>query len=180
MPDLEFRAGLELRAAAGRRLVGIAVPYNTEADIGGAFREVIRSGAFAQSLSSGADVLALMDHDGGRLLGRVKSGSLMLTDTARGLGFTLELPDTQAGRDVAELARRGDLGGCSVGMIVREQEWPASDRREIRSADLAEISIVSTHPAYPDTVVALRSRDASALARKLLNPAGRKRYLETL
>jgi HK97 family phage prohead protease len=179
MTDLEFRAGLELRAAAGRRLEGLAMPYGSEADLG-AFREVVRAGAFAGTVASGADVLALQDHDGGCLLGRVRSKTLMLTDTPRGLSFTLQLPDTQAGRDVAALAERNDLGGVSVGMRVIDQTWPESDRREIRAAELVEISIVSTFAAYPDTTVALRSRDASALVRRLLSPAARRRFLETL
>ena len=56
---------LELRAA-GRRLEGYAAVFDTEAQIGG-FSETIRAGAFRAALASGADVLALVDHDPGRL-----------------------------------------------------------------------------------------------------------------
>lgn len=145
---------IELRTK-GRRLVGYAATFNTETHIGGAFIETIAPGAFAASLASGSDVLALVDHDPGRVLGRTRSKTLRLAEDARGLTFDLELPNTQAGRDVLALAERGDLGGMSFGF--RAIEAPRhGDRRELRRVELFEISVVSAWPAYPETEVQAR------------------------
>ena len=146
----------ELRAA-GRELVGHAAVWDSPARIG-AFVETVKRGAFARTLASGADVACLVDHDGGRLLGRTASGTLHLAEDGRGLAFTVRVPQTSLGDDVLELARRGDLGGASFGFTVPPggDAWPAADRRELRSVALAEVSIVSFRPAYAGTSVAAR------------------------
>lgn len=152
--DIERRAFTELRAT-GRRIEGYAATFGAEARIG-AFVETIAAGAFRASLAG--DVLAMLDHDPGKVLGRTRSGTLRLTEDARGLSFSLDLPDTQAGRDVLELAARGDLGGMSFGFTVPVggEAWDG-DRRTLRTVDLKEISVVSAWPAYPDTSLALRA-----------------------
>jgi HK97 family phage prohead protease len=154
-PSLERRAAVELRAN-GRRLEGYAATFGSEARIG-SITEVIEPGAFRSSL--GGDILALMDHDPARVLGRTRSGTLRLTEDGKGLAFSLDLPDTQAGRDVLELAQRSDLGGMSFGFHVPAggERWNG-ERRSLISVDLREISVVSAHPAYPDTSLALRAR----------------------
>ena len=114
---IERRAAVEVRAASGRRLVGLAAPFNSPTQIGG-FREVILPGSFRASLASGADVRALVDHDDDKLLGRTRSGTLRLAETGKGLEFELDVPDTQLGRDTLTMAQRGDLSGCSFGFIV--------------------------------------------------------------
>src|SRR5690606_31412235 len=103
---------VEIRAK-GRRLEGYAATFNNPADIGGRFVETIAPGAFATSLRAKGDILALVDHDPGRVLARTRSGTLRLAEDARGLAFDLDVPDTSAGRDVLALAERGDLGGMS-------------------------------------------------------------------
>lgn len=161
---MEKRASHEIRTN-GRRIEGYAATFNTEARIG-AFVEVIAPGAFAGAL--GGDILALLDHDPGKVLGRTRSGSLRLMEDRKGLAFSLDLPDTAAGRDVLALAERGDLGGMSFGFTVAKggEAW-TGERRTLRSVSLKEISVVSAWPAYPDTEIALRSRfDASDAERR--------------
>lgn len=171
---LEVRAAAELRAA-GRKLEGYAAVFDSPAPIGG-FTEVIRPGAFRVSLlTPGRDVLALVDHDPGRLLARTNSGTLRLGEDGKGLAFSLDVPDTQLGHDVLALAQRGDLGGCSFGFRVQDEGWPARDRRELRAVDLIEISIVHAFPAYSDTSVQARMRGAEADTIRR-----RRRYLESL
>lgn len=155
--DIERRAALDVKAS-GRKLTGYVARFDSEARIG-SFTEVIRRGAFRASLDSGADILALADHDPRAVLGRTRTGTLELREDADGLAFTLTLPDTQAGRDLAALAERGDLGGCSFGFTVKPdgEHWEGN-RRELRAVDLREVSIVQSWPAYPDTSVALRNR----------------------
>ncbi|MGE0417563.1 MAG: HK97 family phage prohead protease [Acetobacteraceae bacterium] len=153
----ELRSGVELRAAAGRRLEGYAAVFGSEARIGG-FAETIRPGAFQAVLASGKDVLALVDHDPARLLGRTGSGTLRLSEDARGLAFSLDLPDTQLGRDILALAERRDLGGMSFSFRAIDEAWPTSTRRELRAVDLLEISVVQAFPAYDQTTVSARAR----------------------
>jgi len=156
--NLELRrAPVEVRVA-GRKLEGYAAVFGTETRIG-PFTEIVMPGAFSATPASGADVLALMDHDPRQLLGRTRSGTLTISEDQKGLAFSLDVPDTQAGRDALALATRGDLGGMSFGFLVPKggDAW-ADDRRELRSVDLKEISVVSSWPAYEGTVVSARSR----------------------
>jgi HK97 family phage prohead protease len=173
----EFRAVAELRTAEGRKLIGYAAVFNSPARIGG-FMETIKPGAFRASLSRPeADVLALVDHDVGRLLARTRSGTLRLEEDARGLRFDLDIPDTQLGHDVLALAQRGDLGGASIGFRPVDEAWPARDQRELRALDLVEISIVHAHPAYAETSVAARA----SLSRLNTSPSQRRRrFLDML
>ena len=171
-PDIERRAVTELRRA-GRRLEGRVANFGTETRVGD-FTEVIAPGAFGAGLGAGKDIVALVDHDPGKLLARTKSGTLRLTEDAKGLAFSLDLPETQAGKDVLALAERGDLGGMSFGFTVPKggERW-SGRRRELTKIELREISVVSTWPAYPDTTVAARARVPPRLARA-------RRYLETI
>lgn len=168
MTPAKFPDGTERRAspievrAAARKLEGYAAVYGVPARLG-RFTESIRAGAFTATLAAGKDVLALLDHDPARLLGRTSSGTLRLTEDTRGLAFSLDLPDTTLGRDVLALAERRDLGGMSFGFRVTDEAWPAPDRRELRAVELAEISIVQAFPAYEQTSVQARMRTASVL-----------------
>jgi len=139
----------------GRQLIGVAAPYCAETRIND-FREVIAAGAFTRTLSEQRDILALADHDPTRVLGRTKSGTLALRETAQGLEYTLTLPDTSVGNDIRELAQRGDIGGVSMGFRAVRDSW-SGDLRTLHEVELHEISIVSAHPAYADTTVTLRS-----------------------
>jgi HK97 family phage prohead protease len=169
---IERRASLELRAK-GRRLEGYAAVFGKEARIA-TFREVIAPGAFRASLAAGNDVLALVDHDAGRVLGRTRSGTLRLEENGNGLAFDLQMPDTTLGRDVLALAERGDLGGMSFGFTVPDggDRWE-SDLRTLTRVNLAEISVVHAWPAYDATTVTARSRSPARLALARL-------YMETV
>ena len=143
----------------GRKLEGYAATFDLPADIGGRFIESISPGAFSLSLATSPDILALVDHDPGRVLARTRSGSLRLSEDDIGLHFSLDVPDTSAGRDVLTLAERGDLGGMSFGFTAFD-EHREGDRRELRGIELHEISVVQAWPAYDGTVVQARSRIA--------------------
>ncbi|TVR06365.1 MAG: HK97 family phage prohead protease [Salinarimonadaceae bacterium] len=176
MAERERRSvALEVRSK-GRRLEGYAALFDVEARIG-PIREKIAPGAFAASLASGADILALADHDPARVLARTRSGSLRLSEDSRGLAFDLAIPETQAGRDILALAERSDLGGMSFGFQVPAggEEW-VGELRTIRAAELFEISVVSAWPAYEGTTITARSRQIALPPRLALA----SRYLEIL
>ena len=79
--------------------------------------------------------------------------------------------------ELDELAERGDLGGMSFGFRVPKggERWDG-EHRTLLTVELAEVSVVSSWPAYEGTHVEARSRVA-VLPVKL---ALAKRYLETL
>lgn len=162
--NLERRATAELRAS-GRRLVGYVARFGSEARID-SFVETIAPGAFAKTLASGRDVLALADHDPKAVLGRTKTGTLTLREDAEGLAYELALPDTQHGRDLLTLAERGDLGGMSFGFHVPDggDHWNGN-HRELRSVELHEVSVVQSWPAYGQTSISLRSREGAHFER---------------
>lgn len=169
-------APLEIRAQ-GRRLAGYAALFGVRATISGAFTEEIAPAAFSAALA-GSDILALADHDPGRLLARTRSKTLRLAEDSKGLSFDLDLPPTSVGSDVLALAERGDLGGMSFGFRIPDggETW-TRDHRTLTTIDLMEISVVSAWPAYEGTIVNARSKVTSTILFRLELA---RRYLETL
>jgi hypothetical protein len=162
--ERRFFKAAELRASPSGGLKGIAAPYNELSEDLGGFRERIIPGAFSRCLNEGADVRCLFNHDADMILGRTKSGTLRLSEHAQGLYFDCDLPDTQAGRDVRESVKRGDISQCSFGFTVRGQNWLESGTiRELVDVDLYDVSPV-TFAAYPQTSVSARQQiEPSAL-----------------
>jgi HK97 family phage prohead protease len=116
-------------------------------------REIVKPGAFAQSLASSDDVLARFDHD--TILGRTSNGTLKLSEDRIGLHYEIDPPDTQAARDLIELIRRGDISSASFAFIARPggESWRYADSRairELRDVQLLDVSVV-TQPQYKGT-----------------------------
>jgi len=157
---LEIRSNGSL-TGKGKTLSGYCAVFNSQANLGD-FDEVIRPGAFAKTLATGTNIRALSNHDVHALVGTTKSGTLQLREDSHGLAFTLSLPNTSHGNDLAELVQRGDVAGCSFGFRVA----PGGDRweqrgkqmvRELLDVELIEVTLTS-NPAYQDTTIAIRSR----------------------
>jgi hypothetical protein len=168
---IERRASLELRAA-GRKLEGYAAVFNQSTRILD-FTETIAPGAFTDTLRENKDILALVDHDASKLLGRTAAGTLKLSQDSKGLAFQIDTPDTTLAKDMRALAERGDIGGASFAFTVRNngEVWSGSNR-ELRSLNLFEISVIQSWPAYPGTTVIARARPGSGTGMI-------SRYLET-
>lgn len=138
---------------------GYAAVYDMWSEDLGGFREIIRPGAFTNSLQRGDDVRALIDHDSSRIIGRTKSGTLSIRDTRKGLRVEIRPPDTASGRDLVTSIKRGDLDGMSFAFRTVSDRWGTENEeavRELLEADLRDVSVVA-FPAYPQTEVALRS-----------------------
>lgn len=159
--EIEIRSHGGLRAISAGKVGGHAAVFNREsADLGG-FVEVIRSGAFAESLRRGRNIRALYHHNDLSLLGTTQAGTLRLREDDTGLAFEVDLPDTSYGNDVGVLVDRGDIAGCSFGFRVPaggdrwEQRGGGKFLRELVNVELIEVTL--THdPAYRDTSVARR------------------------
>jgi Caudovirus prohead serine protease len=72
----------------------------------------------------------------------------------------LDLPDTQSGRDLAVLSKRGTVRGVSFAFTQMRDSWHLDGGQRIRTVhEVVGIKDISpTHrPAYPDTTLAIRS-----------------------
>lgn len=155
-------------------------------------REVVRRGAFARAIAESQDVTANIGHDDQVLLGRTASGTVRLREDAVGLAVEIDLPDTQHGRDVATLVRRGDLRGMSFAFVPapggeRTVTTRLEDGRddlfgELLDVDLFDVSVVS-RPAYEATDVGVRASALEAAHRSKAREAWiapRRQKLEAL
>ena len=168
----EFRA-TRAAGATGTTIVGYAAKYNVVSEDLGGFREILLPGCF--DLANSLDIICNVDHDDRKMLGRTTSGTLTVETDSIGLKFRCLVPDTTVGRDVCEQLRPrgnkkiGDLSGCSFAFDTQpdSDEWDLLDntplRKVVRGALVFDVALV-THPAYPNTEVALRSLAAHRLA----------------
>ena len=104
-------------------IVGCAASYNVlSGDVGG-FRERLAPGCFSRALREEQDVRCLFNHSADKILGRVSSGTLKLSDSPKGLMFRCKLdPNQQAHRDLHASIKRGDVSGCSFPLLYRTAE----------------------------------------------------------
>lgn len=153
-PDFEVRESQN----GPPKLVGYVMVFDSESNPIGDFVERLDSDA---EIKYDKDVLALMDHDRTKLLGRRSAGTMTIRKDAKGVRVSIIPPDTQLGRDVVELVRRGDLKHMSVGMrVIKDQFIRDFSRnlyvRHLKGIQIREASIV-TVPAYDETQIAVRS-----------------------
>jgi len=142
---------------------GYAAVIGKRTDIGW-FTEEIAAGAFDDAMND--DARALFNHDQNYVLGRQSAGTLKLTLDKNGLRDEIFPPDSRA--DVVESIERGDVDGQSFGFTVKEDKWEwASEggldkdhRTILKVGRLYDVGPV-TFPAYTDTTVAARSKDAA-------------------
>lgn len=139
--------------------IGLGIVYGKRSQNLGGFQEVVRAGAAKKTILE-ADVRALLNHDPNLLLGRKGAGTLRLEETDDGVRYEIDLPNTSAGRDAAELLRRGDLIGSSMGFRAIGDEWGETEDgfplRTLTEIALRDIGPV-TFPAYTDTDATLQT-----------------------
>lgn len=142
-----------------KKIEGYAAVFNQLSEDLGGFREMIKPGAFTKTLKT-ADVRALWDHNADFPLGRLKAGTLDLSEDSKGLKFTIVPPDTQYARDLLVSIERGDVDQMSFGFFTVTDEWNQQDKEYIRTLIEVELFDVSpvTFPAYPQTSAAVRSK----------------------
>jgi HK97 family phage prohead protease len=152
-----------------RYIEGYAIIFNQRSKLirewGETFYEVIEPTAPDNVLrDAGINVIATVDHDRQKMLGRTKSGTLQLIKEERGLKYRIELPDTTLGNDMAEMIARGDYFESSFIFTIAEKGY-----RYDRSGDIPiryisdfermyDVAIV-IDGAYANTAVTLRSQE---------------------
>jgi HK97 family phage prohead protease len=147
-----------MKGGGGNTLTGSIAVFNSLSEDLGGFRELLAPGCFTSSLKG--DIRALVNHSTSACVGRTTAGTLRLTQDEHGLQFECDLPDTTAARDLKVSCERGDVTGCSFGFICKDDDWAVTDQETIRTvkdAELFEVSVGVTFPAYEDSHAQLRS-----------------------
>lgn len=130
------------------------------------FIEKIERGAFSRSLRSRNDIKLLWNHDTSQVLGSTRAKTLTLVEDDRGLKVRGVLPNTTAGRDAAELLRRGDVDAMSFGFTTIRDAWNAEGtERTLKAVRLHEVSIVA-FPAYTGTAGTTSVRNLEKVAER--------------
>jgi uncharacterized protein len=117
------------------RFAGYAAVFDRP-DRGG---DVVRKGAFAESLKRASEVPLLWQHKAGAVVGRIEH----LSEDRHGLRVIASVRDARAAR----LLDAKKVDGLSFGYRVREANSDGG-LRELVELDLVEISLVA-HPMQP-------------------------------
>ena len=141
-------------------LAGYAAVFNKRSQNLGGFIEQVDPGAFNKTLNDGGEVLARYNHEDNYLLGTLGAETLRLAVDGTGLHYEVDLPDTSYGRDIATLAKRGDLSKSSFAFRTISDSWGYTDDdfllRTLKEVQLLDVAPV-VNPAYRDTSTGLRS-----------------------
>lgn len=163
--QIEFRSyPIELRIDDSDdkpKISGYAALFNQlSVDLGG-FREQIKRGAFAKTIKE-SDIIATRNHNRSLLLGRNKSGTLILEEDRKGLKMEIDPPDTTYTKDLIVSMEREDINQCSFAFKVIEDHWNNEDKnnviRTLKQVELRDVTI-ATGPAYPQTKAQYRSME---------------------
>lgn len=147
---------------------GYFAVFNSNYEIWEGASESIAPGAFTSSI--GGDIRGLTNHDTTLVLGRTKVHTLELQEDSHGLWgkITINPKDSDA-VNTYERVKRGDVDQCSIGFMIRSEETDfgadGSIHWTITDVELFEVS-VCTFPAYEETGVSARHRDAEELKKR--------------
>ena len=175
----------EIRAEQNENEVGMVtgrpIVYNSKTDLG-YFDEVIERGAL-----NGAnlkDVRFLVNHDTSKIpLARSRNNNanstmqLMPDDQGLAIRVNLDVKNNSEARNLYSAIERGDITGMSFMFAVDDEEWTELESehptRHIKKiSDVVEVSAV-TFPAYEDTSISTRNKEALENAKLALGSAKR-------
>jgi HK97 family phage prohead protease len=160
---------VEIRQVNGENptIAGVACVFDQPTDMGW-YIEKVAKGAFDGADMS--DVVALFNHEEEELLSRTtgKADDLNIAVTSKGLEYKF-LAKNECSMEVAENISLGFIRGSSFAFSCTGEEWEYEvmqldgQRKDVRTitkiGKLYDVSPV-THPAYQQTSVGLRKRQA--------------------
>lgn len=168
-------------------ITGRPIVFNSRTDLG-YFDEIIEPGALDKADLS--DVRFLVNHDVNKIpLARAKKGddnsTMKIALDKDGLSINVEL-DTENNPEARALysaVKRGDISGMSFMFSIDGEEWEDIEsehptRRIKKISQVVEVSAV-TFPAYEDTEITARNKQAVDSAKKSMDSA-RSKDLELL
>lgn len=183
---LENRSYLfEVRAEnddKGTYITGRPIVYESKTDIG-PFDEIIHRGALDKTDLT--DVRFLVNHDLGRIpLARSRKNTpnstmqLSVDKDGMAIRVNLDIENNSEARALYSAVQRGDITGMSFMFGINDEEWEELDSdhptRHIRGiSTVVEVSAV-TWPAYEDTEINARSKEALENARQAVETARSK------
>lgn len=147
---------------------GYFAVFNSNYELWEGAVETIAPSAFDNSMSN--DVRALINHDTTLVIGRTTNKTLELKVDSRGLWGRIRInpKDTDA-MNIHARVERGDVTQCSFGFFIRSEETECLEDGTIKwtltDVDLFEVSCC-TFPAYEETSISARQRDAAEIASK--------------
>ncbi|MBO7424921.1 MAG: HK97 family phage prohead protease [Clostridiales bacterium] len=170
MRVMQLRSGeFKTREDSGEMTIeGYFAVFNSDYEMWEGASESIAPGAFTSSM--GGDIRGLTNHDTTLVLGRTKAHTLELKEDTHGLWgrITINPKDSDA-VNTYERVKRGDVDQCSIGFMIRSEETDFRDDGSIHwtitDVELFEVS-VCTFPAYEETGVSARHRDAEELKKR--------------
>lgn len=188
--DLEQRAyAFDMNAAQNEDEVGVItgrpIVYDSKTNLG-IFDEVIERGALDKA--DLRDVRFLVNHDTSKIpLARSRNNNanstmqLMPDDQGMAIRVNLDVKNNSEARNLYSAIERGDISGMSFMFRVDDEEWTDLETdhptRHIRKiSNVAEVSAV-TFPAYEDTSISVRNKEALENAKLAL--ASAKRSLDS-
>ena len=142
---LKLHAGsFTIEAAEGdtprRTISGIAVRYNTEAQVSDGTRVMFAPGSIP---TDGPAPKLFMFHDPTKVIGRVTA----LKETDQGLLFSARVSETALGNEALVLAADGALSDVSVGVEPTKFKYDDQGRMVITASRFMELSVVP-HGAF--------------------------------
>ena len=175
----------EIRAEQNEEGLGIVrgrpIVYNSRTDLG-YFDEVIERGAL-----DGADlrdVRFLVNHDTSKIpLARSRNNNanstmqMSIDDQGMAIRVNLDIENNTEAKNLYSAIERGDISGMSFMFRVDDEEWTELETehptRHVRKiSDVVEVSAV-TFPAYEDTSISVRNKEALDNAKLALESAKR-------
>ena len=163
-------------------ITGRPVVYNSKTDLGW-FAEIIERGAL-----DGADlkdVRFLVNHNTSMIpLARSRNNNanstMQLTVDEQGMAIrvNLDVKNNSTARELYSAIERGDLSGMSFMFHIDDEEWSELDsdyptRHIKRISNVVEVS-ACTFPAYDDTTINTRNKEALESARSALESVRQK------
>lgn len=150
---------------------GYFAVFNSNYEILDGASESIAPGAFDETIAG--DIRGLTNHDTTLVLGRTKAGTLELKTDSHGLWGRIRInPNDSDAMNTYERVKRRDVDQCSIGFEILSEETDfgpdGSIHWTIQNVKLYEVS-VCTFPAYEETNVSARQRDASAIKERKLD-----------
>lgn len=178
----EFEIRTEMNEDEGVGILrGRPVVYNSRTDLGW-FDEIIERGALDNADLK--DVRFLVNHDTKMIpLARSRNNNanstMQMTIDAHGMAIrvNLDVKNNSEARNLYSAVERGDISGMSFMFNIDDYEWSEleSDHptRHIRKiSDVVEVS-ACTFPAYEDTTISTRNKEALDSAKLALESAKR-------
>ena len=177
--NFEMRA--DLRDEDTGVITGRPIVYNSKTDLGW-FDEIIEAGALDKA--DLRDVRFLVNHDTSMIpLARSRNNNanstmqLMVDPEGMLIRVNLDLKNNSDARNLYSAIERGDISGMSFMFRIDGEEWQDLESehptRIIKSiSDVEEVSAV-TWPAYEDTSISVRNKEALDSAKLALESAKR-------